>query len=437
MKTLPILLAWTAAAATLPVKQASFQAAADGMPAGWKTRAARPEIAPRAFVDSTHFRTRPGSLAVSGNGNAAAYGGWEYIASGVEAGKWYRLVAHYRAEGLRNEPLQVVARLDWVRPDGKRSGQPEYAYKVTPFGDWKRITLEAPAPGQASAVKMQLFLQNAPHATVWWDDISFQPIATPAARPVTVASINLSPKSTGSAEASVGRFLETIDRTVTVRTDLILLPEGITLVGTGKRYADVAEPIPGPTTARLADVARKRKTYVAAGIYEREGQALYNTAVLIDRTGAVAGKYRKVYLPREEIEGGLTPGSHYPVFRTDFGKVGIMICWDVQYADPARALALQGAEILLVPIWGGNEALGKARAIENRVFVVSSGYGYPTYVMDPDGEILAQAREQGSVAIATLDLNRRYVDEWLGDMRGRFMKELRLDVKMPRPELEP
>jgi predicted amidohydrolase len=82
-----------------------------------------------------------------------------------------------------------------------------------------------------------------------------------------------------------------------------------------------------------------------------------------------------------------------------------------------------------MPIWGGNEALGKARAIENRVFIASSGYNYPTYVMDPDGEILSIAREQGTVAMAKIDLNRRYVDNWLGDMRGRFMKELRTDLK--------
>jgi predicted amidohydrolase len=83
-----------------------------------------------------------------------------------------------------------------------------------------------------------------------------------------------------------------------------------------------------------------------------------------------------------------------------------------------------------MPIWGGNETLGKARAIENQVFLVSSGYDYPTYIMDPDGELLAIAREQGTAAIATIDLNRRYVESWLGDMRERFMKELRLDVKL-------
>jgi predicted amidohydrolase len=144
------------------------------------------------------------------------------------------------------------------------------------------------------------------------------------------------------------------------------------------------------------------------------------------------GKYRKVYLPREEIEGGLTPGNDYPVFQTDFGKVGMMICWDVQYADPARNLALRGAELIFLPIWGGNETLGKARAIENQVFLVSSGYDYPTYVMDPSGEILSQAKENGKIATATIDLNRRYLDPWLGDMRDRFQKEVRLDVKVSR-----
>jgi predicted amidohydrolase len=94
---------------------------------------------------------------------------------------------------------------------------------------------------------------------------------------------------------------------------------------------------------------------------------------------------------------------------------------------------LKGVELLLMPIWGGNETLVKARAIENRVFVATSGYNYPTHILDPDGELVASAPEQGSVAFATIDLARRYTDAWLGDMRGRFMKELRLDVKVAHP----
>jgi predicted amidohydrolase len=106
----------------------------------------------------------------------------------------------------------------------------------------------------------------------------------------------------------------------------------------------------------------------------------------------------------------------------------MMICYDVFYADPARALALKGAEMILMPIWGGDETLAKARAIENRVFLVASGYDHPTYIMDPNGERLSEAPRPGA-AVATIDLNRRYIEKFLGDMRERRPKELRVDVK--------
>jgi predicted amidohydrolase len=89
--------------------------------------------------------------------------------------------------------------------------------------------------------------------------------------------------------------------------------------------------------------------------------------------------------------------------------------------------------LILMPIWGGPERLAVARALENRVFLAASGYGHPTYVMDPDGELLATATEEGSVALATIDLNKRYPDEWLGDMRTRRLREIRTDVSLPAP----
>jgi predicted amidohydrolase len=414
------------AAEGLSIRQSAFDVNAPG----WRPWSARPEIAPKTFIDRIHGRGEPGSLAISGNSNAAAYGGWEYLAEGITPGKWYRFAAYYRAEGLQTDSLQVVSRLDWTSSQGKRAGQPDYAYRTTQEGEWRRVTLDAPAPKSANSVKLQLFLQNAPSATIWWDEVSLEEIAAPGQRPVKVAAINFRPPKTRDAADGVNQFVEAIEKSVQDKADIILLPEGITVVGNGKPFAEIAEPLPGPTTKTLGEVAKRKNAYIVAGIYEREGQTLYNTAVLIDRKGELVGKYRKVYLPREEIEGGLTPGNDYPVFRTDFGTIGMMICWDVQYADPARALALRGAELILMPIWGGNETLGKARAIENRVFIASSGYNYPTYVMDPDGETLASAREQAAAAVATIDLNRRYVDNWLGDMRGRFMKELRSDVRV-------
>jgi predicted amidohydrolase len=440
------------------VELSAFEASPGGPPAGWTAWAARPEIAPRTFVDGVRYRSLPGSLAISGASNAAAYGGWHHSVAGIEPGRWYRLTAYYEAEGVADEPLRILARLDWQSSGKERAGRPDYAFQVTPAdalaglgaaghssgsgsgaaarsgqfpapGAWKKVTLEAPAPKDAASVLIQLYLNNAPQGTVWWDDITLEEIPDPGPRQATVAVVHLRPRNTQSRQASVAAFADLVEREVKPGTDIILLPEGISVVGTGKGYAEVSEPIPGPTTERLAQVARQKNAWIVAGIYEREAPAIYNTAVLIDRQGRIAGKYRKVYLPREEIEGGLTPGNDYPVFATDFGRIGMMICWDTQYADPARALALRGAELILMPIWGGNETLAKARAIENRVFLATSGYDYPTHILDPDGETLAIAPDaSGSVAHATIDLNRRYEEEWLGDMRGRFFHELRLDV---------
>jgi predicted amidohydrolase len=431
MKPLFLAIAFAAslAAQSLPFHQTAF-GAADAGRGGWTAWSPRPEIAPRAYIDDVHSRSGHGALALSGQSNPAVFGGWERALTGIQPGAWYHFRASYRAEGLDYAPHQVVSRLDWIDRAGKRVGQPEYSWETNLDRDWTTVALDAKAPERAVTVKIQLLLVNAPRATVWWDEVLLEPAQAPAARNVTVASVNLYPKN---SRDPVGEFLAVLERSMPQGVDIALLPEGITVVGTGKSYAEVAEPIPGPATARLGEFARRKKTWVVAGLYEREGQAVYNTAVLIDREGRVAGRYRKVYIPREEFEGGITPGSDYPVFHTDFGTIGLMICWDSQYPDPARALALRGAEMILMPIWGGNETLSKARAIENHLFIAAAGYDHPTYILDPDGKAVAQAPERATIATATLDLNRRYPDPWLGDMRARFMKELRFDAPVDPP----
>ena len=434
--TLLLAVAMPLAAATLPLEESGFTAGPDGKPAGWTTWSARAETAPRCFVDSLISRGRPGALAISGNSNIAEHGGWHRTVAGIEPGAWYRLTAWYRSEGVAHESWQVVSRLDWKNVQGHRAAPPEYAYRARREGAWTRLTMEAPAPGDAPSVELQFYLSNAPHGTVWWDDISLERIAAPPQRRATVASISLRPQSTKSPEKNLDLFVEAIEKLVTSKVDVILLPEAMTMIGTGKSYVDVSEPVPGPTTARLGEVARKHRSYVVGGIFEREGSVVYNTAVLIDREGNLAGRYRKVYLPYNEIEAGLTPGNDYPVFRTDFGTVGMMICYDVFFADPARALATRGAEIILMPIWGGDQALAKARAIENEVYIASSGYDFPTQIMTPDGEILAAAPQYGTAAIASIDLNARLSKPRQGNMRARRMKELRLDVAAPLPGFE-
>ena len=322
----------------------------------------------------------------------------------------------------------MVARLDWLDAQGARAGEPDYAYETRAEGEWTRVTLGVPAPPNAAGVRIELSLGWAPQGTVWWDDITFGEAPPNLPRWVRVGTVSLHPRNNPD---NLGAYLRELDRIGPEKPDIVCLGEEILMEGASKPYVSVAEEIPGPSTRRLGEKARKYGMYVVAGLTERAGNAVYNTAVLIDRQGNVAGKYRKIYLPREEVEGGLTPGDSYPVFDTDFGRIGMMICWDSEYVDPARALALQGAEILLVPAAGGYMTLLKARALENHLYVVSSGYDVESAIIDPGGDVLFSTKESGVNKTLRINLEERFLDPWLGDMRARFHKEARMDLAVP------
>jgi predicted amidohydrolase len=138
----------------------------------------------------------------------------------------------------------------------------------------------------------------------------------------------------------------------------------------------------------------------------------------------VAGKYRKVSLPREEYDGGVTPGGSIPVFETDFGRIGMMICWDSEFPEVARMLAWKGAEVIFLPIWGGNPTLVRARAIENQVYLVTSSYDMQSGVFDLEGKLIAEANDEDAVAVVQVDLNEQKRWPWLGELKNRIPREI-------------
>ncbi|HLA40885.1 MAG TPA: carbon-nitrogen hydrolase family protein, partial [Candidatus Glassbacteria bacterium] len=408
---------------TILFEQDSFSGDGDEV-AGWGTWSQRQETRPRFFTAELPNLGGAGSLVINGASNNSAHGCWQKKIVGIKPGAWYRVEAWFLANGVPYLRQQVLSRLDWHTAEDGRAGQPEYVQETGGDGQWHQNSGFFQAPKDAEAVVIELYLSYCPQGTVWWDKVSFSQVPDPEKRMVRVAAINCYPRELGSSEASVNAYIPQLDEAGRNGCDIACIGEGINLAGVGTpgvKYPDIAEPIPGPTTEMLGEVARRHKMYIVGAMGERDGHAVYNTAVLIDRQGRVAGKYRKVYLPREEIEAGCTPGDDYPVFDTDFGRIGMMICWDLQYADPARALAVQGAEIVFCPIWGGNAVLAQARAIENQVYLVTSAYSdLPTAIYGHWGEILAKADKRPSVAWKDLDLNQRFPDEWLGDMRNRF-----------------
>jgi N-carbamoylputrescine amidase len=120
------------------------------------------------------------------------------------------------------------------------------------------------------------------------------------------------------------------------------------------RLFDLAEPIPGPTTARLAQVARRERVAIVASLFERRAAGLYhNTAVTLNADGAMVGVYRKMHIPDDPLyyeKFYFTPGDlGFQAVDTAFGRIGTLVCWDQWYPEGARLTALQGAEVLFYP----------------------------------------------------------------------------------------
>jgi predicted amidohydrolase len=235
--------------------------------------------------------------------------------------------------------------------------------------------------------------------------------------------------------------------------DIVCYPECIE--GTGchlvrsdtSLFVEMAEEIPGPTSDRVAEIASKYHTHIIYTQYERVGDAIYNAGVLMGRQGEILGRYYKIQLPAIE-RWTVTRGNSFPVFQTEFGVVGILICYDLAFPEIARCLALNGAELLFCPTMGigtrgaceGNGLIQvQARAMDNFSPIAISTCRKDSMIVNSDGGVLATARPYTEdVIAATLDLDARPEDhsEWemitgVSDVRARLLQERLPEVYQP------
>jgi len=208
-------------------------------------------------------------------------------------------------------------------------------------------------------------------------------------------------------------------------------------------YFDLAEPIPGPSTEVLAEVARATGTVVVASLFERRAAGLYhNTAAVFDSDGSLAGTYRKMHIPDDPgfyEKFYFTPGDlGFRPIDTSVGRLGVLVCWDQWYPEAARAMALAGAEVLIYPTaigWdprdGDSErsrqldawrTVQRGHAIANGLPLIACNrtghepdpeetgpgirfWGH-SFVCGPQGEWLERAEEEEEILLTDLDLQR-------------------------------
>lgn len=188
-----------------------------------------------------------------------------------------------------------------------------------------------------------------------------------------------------------------------------------------------AEPIPGPTTTAVAELAKKHGMYVICPIREQAGEEQYNTAVLIDRQGLVAGYYRKVFVFWDENLHASREGVK--VFDTDFGRISILTCFDLNFAELWNTAATSGAEIVFWPsAYGGGSPLNGYATIHG-YYVVGVGRGT---LIDCTGATLKPAETpRENQYITTLDLDRTFIhQDYTGDKLKRLLEDHKGEIEV-------
>ena len=368
---------------------------------GWETFSPRDEISPTFKFSKLGSKGKESWLIHQGD-KAGEMGAWTRKYA-VKGGGYYKISALCLGTGLSNPRANRYVEVFFEDEEKKmiideRTGdynRPFYPFETGKINGWVKFEGKVYVPKRASRAIIRLFLRWEPNANVEWTQVNFVKVEKPEPRKVRLAATNFRPAGGNSGMDNCRMIEPFVKEAKKKKVDLLVLGECITTMRNGLNAETGAEKIPGPCVEFLANLAKKNDLYLVTSLFERDGEVIYNTAVILGPDGKLLGKYRKLCLARDEYREGISPGNQFPVFNTRFGKVGLMICFDIHMPEVARGIAANGAEIIAIPIMGGHPTLAKARAIENQVYLVTSTYSLnedwmQTGIWDRSGELNAR-----------------------------------------------
>lgn len=297
------------------------------------------------------------------------------------------------------------------------------------------------------STKVELWLKGK-NLFAKWNNISLSEAQPLPPRNVSICMTYISPhiKEEKTLENNLNNMLKAIDNAAKYSPDIVVLSEGMYHRESNIKIAEHAESADGEISKIFAQKAKEIKSYLVYNFHERVNNLFYNTSLLFDRNGNQVGKYRKTHLTVSELEKGIVPGDELPVFETDFGKIGLLTCWDQYFPQTTEELVKKGAEIIFVPTAGDAAQKSFARAMDNGIYFATSGvngtvngeddYGWcPSRIISPLGNLLAQTDTHLDSAHCVIDLNKKERSFWLSvgpaktDSTGCYMFEKNTNIK--------
>jgi predicted amidohydrolase len=237
--------------------------------------------------------------------------------------------------------------------------------------------------------------------------------------------------------ANLERACALIDHAAEEEADLIILPEAFNLTGLpGEEWVERAETLDGPTVSALAERARRHGAYVVCPMFQRVDDTVFNSAILLDRSGVPMGSYHKMYPTVMELDLGVRPGEEAWVAETDFGKVGFAICFDLNFRAVGEANARQGAELIAFPSMYRGGLSARIWAYDFGCFLASATPSEMSHFCDPLGRVIADQWAYQPVVtrrinfdfhILHIDTNER---RW-ADIRAKYGARVELDILGP------